>query len=285
MPARPYDGRVAALATMHGKERVIAPPFLTLTGLRVVATTNVDTDALGSFAGDIPRIGPMGEVAARKARLGMESLKTALGLASEGTFGPHPASPFVTAGMELLKFIDAERGIEISESLLTTRIVFASTTFRPGDDLRRFLELSCFPAHGLIARCKTRDGCIKIVKDIEGFNALDEAIDRLARISPDGSVLLSSDMRAHRNPTRMECIGELATRLATRVSVMCPACGCPGFGKRTVVEGLPCRECGLPTRSAKAERLACVACDYAETRASAHGKAAEDPMFCDICNP
>ena len=48
---------------MHGKERVIAPVLFERLGLRVEVAKGIDTDQLGTFAGEIPRVGTMLEVA------------------------------------------------------------------------------------------------------------------------------------------------------------------------------------------------------------------------------
>ena len=285
MAAHPYRGKVAALATMHQKEIAIAPTLLEIVGLRLFVPAGIDTDALGTFAGEIPRVGSMGEVATRKARLAMAAANTNVGLASEGTFGPHPAIPFMIAGMELLKLVDDERGIEISESLVTPRIVFQSTTVRPGAELDEYLASSHFSTHGLIARPNKPENSGPIIKDILSLNVLNSAIATLARQSADGMVALSNDMRAHRNPTRMLCLSELARKLAERIVNLCPICNCPGFGRSGYVAGLPCSDCGSPTQSSKADTFVCVACEYRETRTRADGKTRESPTYCDACNP
>ena len=86
----PYAGITAVLATMHGKERVIAPAFEDVLGMRIVVPPGIDTDALGTFTGEVPRDGTMLEVAIRKARIGMKIAGHSIGIASEGTFARHP---------------------------------------------------------------------------------------------------------------------------------------------------------------------------------------------------
>ena len=68
-----YAGRTAILATMHGKERAVAPALLETPGLTVTVAAGIDTDRLGTFTGEIDRPGDMLETARRKARLGMET--------------------------------------------------------------------------------------------------------------------------------------------------------------------------------------------------------------------
>lgn len=285
MPSHPYGGRVASLATMHGKERAIATPFRTMLGLEVIATEGLNTDALGTFSGDIPRVGSIGEVASRKARLGMDLLGTRLGLASEGSFGPHPGAPFLTVGRELLKFVDAEKSIEIAESLTTLANACETLEWRRGVDIAQFLERSRFPSHGLVAHAKDDAGRLHVVKDLLSEDDIARALETLASLTGTGAVVLANDMRAHRNPTRMASLAELASRLAARIATPCPKCGLPGFGARSPLPGLPCSACGLPTPSARGERLACVSCDYAETHARPDGRIFEEPTYCERCNP
>ena len=50
-------GKTAALATMHGKERVITPLVETALGLSVRRPSALDTDQFGSFSREIERTG------------------------------------------------------------------------------------------------------------------------------------------------------------------------------------------------------------------------------------
>ncbi|MFN2288745.1 MAG: DUF6671 family protein, partial [Chromatocurvus sp.] len=118
MNATPYTGRRIALATMHRKEVVIAPPMKRVLGAELVVPAGLDTDALGTFSGEIPRQGTMGDVAVAKARMGMVAAGLGIGLASEGSFGPHPEIPVVAVGRELLVLVDDERGLVVFESLI-----------------------------------------------------------------------------------------------------------------------------------------------------------------------
>ncbi|MBM3504468.1 MAG: hypothetical protein FJX65_11400 [Alphaproteobacteria bacterium] len=63
-----YRQRRAVLATMHGKERVFARPLRVALGLELVVPEGLDTDRLGTFSGEVERVGSPWEVAIRKAR-------------------------------------------------------------------------------------------------------------------------------------------------------------------------------------------------------------------------
>jgi len=53
---------------MHGKERVFARPLRVALGLELVVPEGLDTDRLGTFSGEVERVGSPWEVAIRKAR-------------------------------------------------------------------------------------------------------------------------------------------------------------------------------------------------------------------------
>src|SRR6202012_948723 len=53
--AHPYTHKRIGLATIHSKERAIAPPFRRLMGAEVIVPPNLDTDVLGTFSGEVPR--------------------------------------------------------------------------------------------------------------------------------------------------------------------------------------------------------------------------------------
>ena len=282
---RPYAGRRAVLATMHRKEEAIAPTMLSTLGLIIAPTAGLDTDQLGTFTGEIPRDGTMLEVAVRKARLGMSAAGVPLGLASEGSFGPHPAVPFIPGGMELLVLVDDERGIVVSESLIADATNFDHLIVSPGDVLEPFLERIGFPSHALIVRPNASPEISALAKGITDCNNLESAIGGAAAASADGRARLETDMRAHVNPTRMKSLATLADRLARRLATSCPGCGAPGFGRTGTRGGLLCETCGAPTEMIAAELFGCSACDYVEERPRFDGLQRAPTQHCPECNP
>jgi hypothetical protein len=94
------------IATKHGKERLFGQPIKISLGLSIACPENIETDQLGTFTGEVERTATPGEAALRKARLGIAMTGMQLGLASEGSFGPHPALPFLAVDHELVVFID-----------------------------------------------------------------------------------------------------------------------------------------------------------------------------------
>lgn len=281
----PYAGRAAVLATMHRKDEAIAPALLSTLGLLVVPTSGLDTDQLGTFTGEIPRQGTMLEVAVRKARLGMSATGLPLGIASEGTFGPHPAIPFVPAGIELLVFVDDERRVVVHESLIDEATNFDHLVVSPGAPLEPFLERMGFPAHGLIVRPNAGEENAALAKGIIDGDRLVRSIAEAAAVSSDGRARLETDMRAHFNPTRMKSLALLAERLAQRLARLCPACGMPGFGRTGTRVGLKCSDCGAPTEMVSTEIFGCANCEHREDRPRADGLKLAPAQYCPECNP
>jgi hypothetical protein len=271
---------------MHGKDEVIAPVLRDRIGLAVVTAPGVDTDVLGTFSGDIPRAGTMREAAIAKARLGMAATGLSIGIASEGSYGPHPHIPFLPGGIELLVLIDDKRGIVVTEHLVEDAPVYGHAFARTIQELDPFLEGIGFPEHGVIVKSAVdgaADGMIR--KDMRGKDELETAVIECAAFSKDGRALVQTDMRAHMNPTRMGSIRRLAAALAERLDAFCPACGLPGYGQVDVETGLPCKDCGAPSLMVRHRVFGCVACEHQDRRPRADGRTHADPGHCPLCNP
>ena len=289
-PSR-YAGHVVALATRHGKERVIGRALRWGLGAELLHVQSVDTDALGSFCGTVQRQGDALEACISKANVALREGGTDLAIASEGSFGPHPHLPFLAAGMECMVFVDQGRELTIVEQLLARRTNFshrlvpAPSAAGPEPDLARWLEQVGFPSHGLIVRPHGGELPGPVEKGLRSWEALEPAMQRAAAASPDGLALVETDMRAHCNPTRMAAIRELAFRLIRRIATPCPACQSPGWGLVDQRTGLICGGCGLPTELVLAEVWGCGLCSYREERPRRDGLVAADPGQCGWCNP
>lgn len=281
----PYYGCKAALATMHGKELAISPPFYKILQVSIQIPKGINTDDLGTFTGEIERKGTPLETLRKKARMGMEHLGFKYGLASEGSFGPYVYFPFIAQDHEILLWVDDERGIEIVEQKISTETNFDSKTISTWDDLQDFLEKVLFPSHALIVRPNSGFIAGLTFKGIKNMNELQEAISRCAYASTDGQALVQTDMRAHMNPTRMKVISELAEKMTYRLSSLCPSCSCPGWGIVDYILGLPCEECGYKTKQIAQEVYGCASCDYKKAVPRGDGITKSSPKYCDLCNP
>lgn len=283
MPKISYKGACASLATMHRKEQAIAPHFEKILDIDI-QVPQVDTDCLGTFAGEINRPDSMIETAMRKARMGMKALKSEIGIASEGSFGPHPAIPFIYAGTELIVFIDQIHDIVISESLITPQTNFASIKINKPEISQAFLKQAKFPSHGLLVKSQCNKSLI-VEKGITNLNQLEKVVQDFLKTSDNGTIEIETDMRAHMNPTRMQSIDQLAYTLAKRIATPCPSCKNPGFGVLTLEKGLICQECDSPTDQISTKILSCVQCPYQKIEPYNKKRATADPSECGFCNP
>jgi hypothetical protein len=282
----PYRDRIAALTTKHGKERAIARPLRVALGLAITVEKKIDTDLLGTFTGEIERVGTPREIAIRKARLGMKSSGLPLGLANEGSFGPHPAiSWFVPSDHEMLVFIDDELDIIVVESCLSGVTNYGYQSAQSLGDLECFLRQADFPSHALVVR--PNDGLRQgwVFKGVMDIDTLEEAVKRCSAASSDGLAYVGTDMRAHVNPTRRKIIRHTACRLARRLASSCPSCGIPGWGWIQSEPGLPCEACHAPTEVIQQEIFGCARCRYLEAKPRADGREYAEPGQCPYCNP
>ncbi len=283
--AAPYAMRLVALSTMHRKEKAIAPAFRQTLGSLVLAIPGINTDELGTFTGEIPRTGTMEETVRKKARLGMRASGLRLGIASEGSFGPHPAIPFFPAGLELMIFIDDERGFEIIESQMSEETNYTGVLVKTLAEAEEFLKRSRFPSHKTIVASQYPRGKSFLAKGIGEKYQLIQAVKAAAKASKNGIVRIETDMRAHMNPTRMRCIRSLAAKLAKRLNTPCPKCEAPGWGVTDVEKGLPCRSCHTPTHWTARLIFSCALCGYRRVTGRPDGKNYADEALCPYCNP
>jgi hypothetical protein len=270
-------------------------------GMKVSVPAGIDTDLLGTFTGEIERKGTPKETAIKKARLGMHHLGVPLGLASEGSFGPHPLIFFIPGTEEIMVFIDDELGIQVSEFIISEETNYNHATVTAASELDEFLTKVQFPSHGLIVRPNEKNepslletaGSLLlgkkldtlIFKGITDIGALHKAIETCKAESQDGKAHVETDMRAHMNPTRQRVIRKLAIKLARRLQRVCPECACPGWGKTGIVAGLPCEECDYPSDAAMFEIHSCARCNLEQHVAREDGITHVEPGECQRCNP
>jgi len=279
-----YHGADVVLATMHHKERVIAPLLERQLGVRVTVPRELNTDRFGTFTREIARPGSQLDTARKKARAALTLTGAHLALASEGSFGPHPHLPVLQSGLELVLFIDTVRGIEVCGYHRTTDIHVNSVTVSSPSEARAAAEKHGFPKHGLIVRWSphVRFG---IYKELRTMDALEKRVARMLAWPCIRSVTLETDMRAHRNPTRMRAIEKATEDLLERMDSLCPSCGLPGFVAVDYTSGLPCKRCGIPTDMPREDIYHCSACGRTDTYPVTTYGTHADPQYCHHCNP
>ena len=151
--------------------------------------------------------------------------------------------------------------------------------------LKNFLDQISFGSHALAVYPAGLPLHGNVSKGITTWAEAESTFTTKRAASPTHSVIAMSDMRAHLNPTRMLAIKSCCELLATRLNTLCPACGSGGFGLIATIPGLPCQECGHPTRRARGEKHFCPFCRHSEERPRADGRTIALAAECDWCNP
>ena len=279
-PDHPYWGAKAVLTTKHRKGLQIAPAFSKHLNMEV-EELNLDTDQLGTFSGEIERIGNAREAVIKKAELGISISGSTIGIASEGSIGVDPFIPFINSDIELIALVDQERSLTIIESLRSTEIIAHTLKISKETKLDNFLLKADFPNHNLIVRSEDKPVSF-CVKGINNKKDLDQAIADGFKDFPE--LVIENDLRAHCSPSRQKNISALAEKFALRLSHLCPECQAPGWGVISYKKGLPCQECGEISEEALAQEIqGCGRCEFTQV-----GKTlAEsiDPAQCQLCNP
>ncbi|MBL7964913.1 MAG: hypothetical protein JNM31_13840 [Flavobacteriales bacterium] len=280
-----FAGRTLGVATMHGKEQVIGPALMARLPLAgFTAIPDLDTDRFGAFSGEVARGTDPRTACEHKARHGARAVGMDLVIASEGSFGPYPPSPFITCDEEWLVLVDLRDDRTWVHRHVSLETVFGGEECRTLDAVLAFAARMKFPDHGLVL--KTREHWLpgdRVFKGIRDAGHLREVAGRM--IAEQGSVWAETDLRAMANPTRMRVIGETAARFATELAMTCPRCGTIHFAVAQALWGLPCAQCGFPTQGTRAYLRECRECGHRTEEARADGRTVEDPQYCELCNP
>ncbi len=177
-----YMGKSCLLATMHDKQKAISPSFSNILQLQI-EVAKIDTDQLGTFTGEIERKGSALDCVRQKCELAMNKTGVDIGIASEGSFGPHPFIPFIACDHEILYFIDRDRGFHLYQSLFSSKTNYYTEAISDSKRLKEFADQLLFPSHGLIVRpnkCQTKS---MIFKGIQTLDKLEEAFIKCCRAS------------------------------------------------------------------------------------------------------
>ena len=277
-----FHKRKLLIATKHQKEKVIAPILEKELGVCCFIDETFDTDTLGTFSGEVEReLDPI-STAREKCLRAMKQNGCDLGVASEGSFGPHPSMFFISADDEFLIFIDTKNNIEVVVREISTSTNFNGKYVQSQKELFDFAKQVDFPSHGLILR-KSNDENKDIHKGITESEILKNSFDYF--FSKYNSVYAETDMRAMYNPARMKVIEKATDKLVQKIKSTCPQCQMPGFGITDAKSGLKCNLCGSPTRSILSYIYICGHFGYKKEEIYPNKKTTEEPTFCDYCNP
>jgi hypothetical protein len=140
----------------------------------------VDPDTFGTFSREVERAGFQLDAARAKITAGFVYAPYArIGLASEGSFGPHSYIPFLALGRELMLLIDRDRGLEVTGHFASPQTSYGHAVVSDIRSAAAFAERSRFLEHGLIVI-----GCIDekpapglaLFKDVVDHVALEKAV-------------------------------------------------------------------------------------------------------------
>ena len=268
----------ATLVTKHRKLPLVAPPLEEI-GWHL-NSVEIDTDVLGTFAGDVPRPNSPLETARQKALLGATRSDVEWLLASEGSISHWFGG--VHRDAELVVAVHQASGTTVAGRASGLGIKCVRFTVAPHTTAEQIVTecaAADLPRHRLIAA--THDQRATPRGDLADVAAVLEAVDDLRRWS--ATVVVQTDLRAHLCPSRHGVIATAASDLALRLSARCPTCDHVGFGEVDQLPGLPCAQCSQPTLEIVEHRLSCPWCGVEQRRRS--DAACADPAVCGACNP
>lgn len=283
-PSTFFTGRIAVIATMHQKERAIAPLLESALDLKAVVPSDFDTDAFGTFTREVKRPSDQMTTARLKADAALQLTNETLAIASEGSFGPHPQMPFVACDREVVLLRDRHHNLEIVGQVISTDTNYSQQRVTSLDEAIKFAQKIGFPSHGVVAMSEAHPTpSSQVFKGITDDAQLREAVTWL--LQKIGEAHLETDMRAMHNPTRINVIAQATHDLIAQINQCCPECGFPGFAPVAHKPGLPCAWCGSPTGLTLATTYHCQTCDFSHDIQFPDGRQQADPAHCFFCNP
>jgi hypothetical protein len=277
-----FLGKTFVVASMHQKAEAMASVLEKELGMRFLGEVNVNTDLLGTFSGEVPRTLEPLDAAREKCRMALSEKDSSVAIATEGSFFPHPSIPFALLHTEHILFYFPQENFEFHVVHHTTQTNFNGKLLHSISEAVDFAKDCLFPSHGIIVKAGAED--VRFVKkDCSTWEELNQAIEKCLELH--GQVYLETDMRAMRNPTRMEQIREATKKLATLLAQHCPVCEKPGFGKEKSLPGLECELCHAPTQLEKRRIKVCSFCMHSEPAATSTAEMKASAMYCNFCNP
>ena len=280
-----YNNRVAILATMHNKEKVISPLLKEHLGLNLIVSQGLNTDVFGTFTREIKRPDTQIITARLKAKKALEMDDEKIAIASEGSFVPHPLIPYIYANREIIIFLDQENDLEIIGELFSIETNFNHQTISSLEEAEEFAQKVGFPEHGLVisfANIFTEK--TEFIKGITSKENLINSVE-IAIKNTNGKFHIETDMRAMYNPTRMKNIAFATQDLINKINSLCPQCNTPGFMINQKIPGLPCELCHQPTSLIKAVIFQCQKCGFTQQQLFPNNQEFADPSLCEYCNP
>jgi hypothetical protein len=281
-----FENRTAVLATMHQKEKAIAPFLENEVGIKVIVPSNFNTDRFGTFTREIKRLGTQIEAARLKAQAALDISGATIAIASEGSFYPHPVFPFLSCDREIVLLCDRQHDLEIIGQEISTETNHQHQQIETIEEALEFADKVNFPEQALVIMTDSNPSeATEIIKGIVSEKELIESVALTLKNSECGTIHLETDLRAMYNPTRMKAIANATRNLIKKLNQFCPQCSYPGFEPIEHLQGLACSWCSSPTSAIKATIYQCQKCNYYQEIIFPNGIETADPSFCCYCNP
>lgn len=279
-----FKNRKLVIATMHKKEIVIKPILERELWVECIILDNINTDKFGTFTRDIKRTWNMLDAARLKINYAMDISGCDLWVSSEWSFWLHHWLPFINSNFELTMLIDRKNNFEIIWHYLSPNTNLNGKYISNIIEAKEFADENWFPNHWLIVRLKDNINFF-IHKDINSHFDLEKSINRILSFPFIWKVYLETDMRAHKNPTRMKNIELSILDLLKNINSKCPKCDAPWFVVTEIESWLPCRECLSKTLLGIYEIYTCSRCNYQKKQKIEKYWNFADPWDCEKCNP
>ena len=263
------------LLTKHRKAAAIYAALANC-GFKICTVDSFNTDQLGTFTGERSRSESLRDTALHKAKLAAQLGNTRYGLGSVGSFGLDPLIGMTAWNTEVLACWDAVEQHAVYAQTNGPETNYSQKYVHAMDDALQFMSQCKFPSHGIIVG---KPGESDFYKNV---NTVEEMTELLALLLPQSGVWLETDMRAHRNPTRMRMIERCSKRLAMNLLSVCTACNKAGFIAVAQIPGAACESCGAATGAARAELFSCASCGHEEERKLS---SLAPTSRCNHCNP
>lgn len=271
---------------MHHKEKVIAPILEHELGIQVIVPPNFNTDCFGTFTRETKRLGNQIEAARLKAEKVLAITGETLAFASEGTFGPHPAIPFIACNQEVVVLLDKANQLEIIGQEFSTETNYSHMLVNSVQQADEFANQVGFPEHALVVMpTASPKNNSEIIKGITTKEQLWSAVRFFLNMTGNSQVHIETDMRALYNPTRMKNIAKATHDLIRKISNVCPKCSWPSWQVVQRKKGLRCAACNLPTNLTLSVIYKCKKCDFTKETLFPDKWEKADPSQCIYCNP
>lgn len=267
-----------AIATKHQKDVLLAPLFREMLGWEM-QLVDFDTDLLGTFTPELPRKLSPKEAAIAKAKVALDNSSAEYGLGSEGSIYPDPELPLVSLNTELIALVQRSTGAILVQHHHSREIVAFSKRLDASEDFPVLAHKARMPEHAVILRSEDGTFIRKGITQIQQLASLSSGLS--GKVS---DLIVESDFRAMRSPSRATNIKSCALGLIERWISICPGCGMNGWGAIGFEFGAKCTQCRMPNQNiASAEILGCLSCELTQ-----QGKPLVieiSPAQCEFCNP